>query len=886
MIRGKRALDGLDQDIRDHIEHETQDNIAKGMTPEEARRQAKLKFGNVSLAKEDTRAVWVWLRLDEVRQDIRYAFRTLRRNLGFAAVVVLTLALGIGANTAIFTLVNALLLRQLPVPEPRQLVQVHSVENGRRGDAFSVPAVQALQDAPAGLAGLFGVSSAGPLSAGTGPAVEQAQAVWVSGTYFSTLRLQPIVGRLLVPSDDRPNASLVAVVSHQYWRRRLSGRVDAIGQPIVVQGVPVIVVGVTPRGFAGLTVGEHAEVTLPLAALPQVIPSAAGQLEAGSQWLRVFARVPSGTSIEQAGTRLASLWPALSERAVSPRMSPQGQQAIRSAMLTVVPGGAGWSRLRTEYADPLYVLMGGVVLVLLIACGNVAHLLLARAAARRGEMSVRLAIGAGRMRLVRQLFTEGLILTIGAAAVGLGIAYWMSHLILRVLSVGPLDVVGLDITPDGRVLGFSLLIAGLTGIGLGAVVAWTVAAMRPALLMTGHSGGATTRRSWAAGWLVAGQLALSLMLLVGAALFVRTLRNFENVDTGFKSHGVLLIRVNPTTVVTQRAEMSQIFQTLLERIRGIPGVKAAAVSMTTPLSGHRWTDGVRVAGGAELSNEDRQVTVNAVSSDYFRTLSTRLIAGRDFTDSDTAGAQKAAIVSESFVRRHLGNQTAVGRVLSFDPGPPDLKGLYIVGVVEDTVQTNLKAAAPPTLYVPFFQQPLVMGESTFEVQTDGSFAQVASDARTIIRQTLPTIHVPMVPMADQIRQTFLRERLLAMFASGFALLALGLSALGLYALVRHRVTQRTREIAIRLAIGAQRWEVIGMVLRDATAPIAVGLAIGLLGSWWMSRYMTSLVFGLAPTDISNAVAMTIVLFSAGLLAAYLPARRAAMMDANLVLRGD
>jgi hypothetical protein len=276
MFRGKRALDGLDKDIRDHFEHETQENIAKGMAPEDARRQAKLKFGNVALTKEDTRAVWVSRRLDEVRQDIRYAFRTLRRNPGFAAIVVLTLALGIGANTAIFTLVNALLLRQLPVPEPRQLVQVHSVENGRRGDVFSVPAVQALQDAPAGLAGLFGVSSAGPLSAGPAPAVEQAQAVWVSGTYFSTLRLQPIVGRLLVPSDDTPNASPVAVVSYPYWQRRLGGRADAIGQPILVQRVPVVVVGVTPRGFAGLTVGEHAEVTLPLAALPQVVPSAAG----------------------------------------------------------------------------------------------------------------------------------------------------------------------------------------------------------------------------------------------------------------------------------------------------------------------------------------------------------------------------------------------------------------------------------------------------------------------------------------------------------------------------------------------------------------------------------------------------------------------------------
>jgi putative ABC transport system permease protein len=817
--------------------------------------------------------------------DVRYALRIMRRNWVVMGVALLTIALAIGANTAIFTLLNALLLQQLPVREPKELVQIVSTFNGKQSDVFSVPAVQALQDAPAGLSGLFAVSSVQPLAAGPAAGVERARAVWVSGQYFFTLGLQPAAGRLLVPADDLPNAPPVAVASFTYWQQRLGGRLDAIGQPIVVLGHPVTVVGVAPRGFVGITVGQSAELTMPLATLPQVMPSAASRFAAGTQWLRVFARVPSGTTIDQAGARLASLWPGVSERAVTPTMPPQRQKEIRAAAISMRPGGAGWSPFRSRYAEPLYVLMGGVALVLLIAYGNVAHLLLARATARSGEMSMRLAIGASRMRLVRQLFIEGLLLTAGSAILGLAIAYGVSRLILSVMAVGQLDTLGIDITPNARVFAFSLGLAALIAIGLGAVVAWGVASMNPASLMTGQSMRSTKRHSWAAGWLVAGQLALSLMLLVGAALFVQTLRNFDKVKTGFTADGVLLIRVDPSSVIADRPGRAQVFQTILSRIRAIPGVTSASVSKTTPLSGFGWTDGVRVIGGKEFSEDERQATVNAVSSDYFKTLSTRLISGRDFTEADVDGAPKVVIVSQSFARRHLGDEPPVGRVLSFDPGPPELKDLSIVGVVEDTIWANLKSAAPPSIYVPFFQQIVVLGASTVEVRTNGSFAQIASDARAIVRQALPTIDVTMVAMADEVRGTFMRERLLAMFASGFALLALLLSAVGLYALTTLRVTQRTREIAVRMAIGAKRQEVIAMVLRDATTPIAIGVVIGLLGSWWGSRYLTSLMFGLAATDIASGVVMTLVLFAVGVVAAYLPARRAATIDPNLILRG-
>jgi predicted permease len=530
----------LERELRSHLELEAEEQRGSGRSPDDAPSAARRAFGNTTLVKEDMRAMWTWTPIDRLAQDLRYAIRTMRKNLGFSAAAILSLALGIGANTAIFSLIDALLLRSLPVRNAAELVQVMLVEQGRPGNSFGYPTIGALAARTDIFAGLCGFSSASfNLTSRDGS--ERVSGAWVTGEYYQTLGLEALAGRLLIPGDDQPGAPPVAVLSYAYWQNRFAGNFGVLGQSIEIDGKPVKIVGISPRGFSGANVGDAANLTLPLAALAQLVPERAPQLESGSQWLRVLARPRPGISMAQAKARLAVVWPRLASIATTARMRAKRRKVLLNSSIDLVPGGAGWSMLREQFRRPLFVLMGVTGLVLLIACANFANLLLARGAARSKEIALRFAIGAGRGRIVRQLLTESLMLSSAGAALGIGFAWPASRLLVVLLSSGRRDVVLLNLQPDANVLLFTSVVAVVTGILFGLVPALRATATGPGPALKTNSGITPRTRSRFLPALVVSQVSLSLVILIGAGLFARTLRNLQQLDPGFRREGVLIV---------------------------------------------------------------------------------------------------------------------------------------------------------------------------------------------------------------------------------------------------------------------------------------------------------------------------------------------------------
>lgn len=852
----------LDDEIETHIALVAADYERQGMPPAEARLTARREFGAVQPMKERYRDLLRLPALDDVRRDVGYAMRALQRAPAFSSVAVMTIALGIGANTAIFSVVEALLLRPLPVREPHELVQLTGTNEGRPM-AFSYPLVREI--ARRGLfESVFGFGRGATATIGDPGALEVATVATVTGAYYDTLGLTPLAGRLLRTSDDEPGAAPVMVLSHGYWQRRFGGDPGVVGRSITYEGVPVTIAGVSPAGFTGVVVGRPADITMPI-----------GVLAPNSSSLMVMGRLPEGTSIEYLEERVRAAWPGMIEAVMAP--GPWMKRAL-AARLEAVPGGTGWAALRERFERPLAVLMALVSMVMLIACASVANLLLARTSSRRRELTTRLALGAGRSRVVRQVLIESLLLSAAGALIGMGLAWFGSRTLLSLIQSGETAPLLIDVSPDLRVLTFTVALAVVTGLLFGAVPAWRSATFRVAERGR-ESSWMVHSRGRLGPALVAVQVAVSVLLLVTAGLFVRTLQNLRTMDTGFRHEDVLTFTVTPPDDPRSPASTS-FLESISQAVRRVPGVRSVSFAGAMPVGDSSIFMPLRVEGRAA-----GQTLTHYIAPGYVEAMRMTLRSGRDFTNADDDDAPLVAIVNEAFARTHLEGRDPLTQSLGMTVNSAERR---IVGVAADAIHLNLRTPPPPAVYLPFAQMSAGnawFGSGAYAVLVSASFRDFGA-IRTAVASRVAGPPPEIRSLTDQVERTLIQERLMALLAGTFAVLALMLSAVGLYGLLSYAVSQRTSELGVRTALGATPVDVVRLVMSDASRMIGAGIAAGLPLAWIASRSVRTMLFGLEPTDPATIAAALAVLALAAAVAAYQPARRAARVDPVIALRTE
>jgi predicted permease len=1015
MGRGKRMMDELDADIREHIERETQDNIDRGMTQEEARYAAVRKFGNVTRVKEDTRDVWRVAWIDDLWQDIRYGLRMLRNSPGFTAVAVLTLALGIGANTAIFSLIDAVMLRSLPVEKPSELVLLQwgarkapringymssgdCVNNLRFGAAnptgcsFSEPIFREIRNSNQ-FSGVAAFANSGPLSlTGNGPA-SMISGQLVSGDFFHTLRLKAAAGRVLDLSDDSPTAAPVAVLNYGYWQSAFGGARDAVGRTIELNGAAFTIAGVVEQRFTGITPGSDYDVWLPLAAGARINnPRMWDNREDKVTWwwLTILGRLKVEMPMLQAQAAISGMFrnemlhgaiplfeagggmqgppgprggggpasrqmvmggpPPAGARAVPPppgggaqntvvvggpvpsaggvpgpaRMQApsapvaQGQAPPDAAneprtlskpddepTVTLVNAQTGLTGSRGRFENPLYVLMFAVGIILLIACSNVAGLMLARAAARQKEMALRLALGAGRMRIVRQLLTESLLLAATGGALGILFASWGSHAIVSFVSNNQPRPLAFATGLDLRVLGFTVAVSLFTGILFGLAPAFrsvrvdVTPALKEGFSASTKISHGRARRFGIGNALVVTQVALAIVVLVGAGLLVRTLQNLRSIDVGFDSHNLVIFGINPSLAGYKDAQIHSFYQDLQGRLTETPGVKSASYSMMPLLSGSLMATMFHWPG----TPQDRQSEsdVLEVGPNFFSTMQIPFVAGRNFTAPDYEIAANAfaslanrsapptvptpVIVDQAFVAKFLGKENPLGKrfgqadASQDGPGSP---GYEIVGVVRDTKYNDLRREISPMMFTP---QSAAFGGAAFEVRTAGDPQALVPVIRKTVAQIDPNLPLREVTTeSQQIDRLLFQERLVARLSGFFGLLALALACIGLYGLLAYEVARRTREIGIRSALGAQRGDVLRLVVKQGLLLALVGAVAGIGAALGVTHYLKSMLYDVSAYDPKTIVVVSALLVLVALAACLIPARRATNIDPMVALR--
>jgi predicted permease len=894
----KRNAD-LERELQSDLELEEEGQREKGLPPEEARYAARRAFGNPTLIREQTHEAWGWAAFERLWQDIRYALRQLWRSPGFTLTAVLILALGTGAVTAVYSLIDAALLRMLPVENPQQLVQFKTVSPAFPvDDAFSYPGFQALQKQTQVMAGALAFRRLHKIDFEVEGHSALAEGQLVSADYFSVLGVKAVRGRPILPADvSVAGQNPVAVISYDYWRTRFALDPGIIGKKILLNNAPFTIVGVTEPEFYGLQPGEKIDVTIPLTTIALVNPgfaAAGGPADALTSpfrnWLYVMGRLQPGVTAEKA---TASLQPAFAqcsrEAAMSlagmPVDSPALRQAILQFRLRLDPASQGLASLRRQFSKPLWIVMAVVGLLLLITCANVANLLLARANAREREMAVRLAIGAGKVRLMRQSMAESIVLGFGGGALGIGVAFWGSHSLLALMARGR-SPVSLSVHPDMAVLAFALAVSLATALVFGAIPAWRAADVDPSQSLaqkTPSTAGASGRHRLGK-FLVVVQVAVSLVLLVAAGLLTRTLTNLNGFYPGFNRDNVLLFSVDPGTIGYQ--DVSPLYRQLLSRLAAVPGVRMASLSVHQPLSTNVSDTSVKIQGPVPREGEDLSpVGVEMVGPNYFATMQTPLLRGRDFSADDRGGTTKVAIVNESMARHFFGDADPIGRRVSIPGYRGDAGWIPIVGEVRDTKVHDLREPTPPMLYEPMFQAP--EGNATFEVRTsvDPAYAATAVVAAVKAQDSrLPVYAVKS--LADQLDDSLVEERLVASLSGVFGLLALLLTCVGLYGLMAYTVNRRTSEIGIRMALGAQRGMIARMVLRETLLLVVCGLAVGVPVALIASRFMATQLFGLKPGDPLTFAIACAGMVAVTLAASYLPARRAASVDPMRALRSE
>jgi predicted permease len=1015
MKRRERMLEDLEQDIRAHIEMETQDNIARGMPPEEARYAAVRKFGNVTRVQENVREVWSFVWLEQLWQDMWFGLRMLRKSPAFTAVAVLTLAFGIGANTAIFSLIDAVMLRSLPVKNPAQLVllkwnarkapNIHGMmssgdcpmdmgEGGFNptGCSFSEPIYREIAETNI-FSGTAAFANTGRLDLTGNGLASVINGQLVSGDFFHTMGLKSALGRLLDASDDTPAAAPVTVLNYGYWQSAFGGSRQVIGRTIELNAVPFTIVGVAEQRFTGITPGSDYDVWVPVSTQQKINPMKGmdplgGQdrrSDVGFWWLTIVGRLKPGVPVAQAQAVVSGMFrnevlhgpvllfpggkmgalpvpreggPSMAVNAAPPKAAqlapgnvhipmhresagggpvaaqpagngkmpftmeapppgaaplPGGAHAAETEassvpktlstaddnpQVTLVSARSGLSGQRAHYTDPLYVLMLAVGIILLIACANVAGLMLARAAARQKEMAVRLALGAGRARIVRQLLTESLMLSVLGGALGILFAYWGAHAIISFVSSNQTRPLGFATGVDLRALGFTAVVSLFTGILFGVAPAFRSARvdLTPTLkegegssATAGHSGG----RWFSAGnLLVVTQVALAVVVLVGAGLLVRTLQNLRSVDMGFDAHNILIFGIDPALAGYKATQADNLYRDLQGRLAETPGVKSASYSMMPLLSNGLMITAFHWPG----TPEDQTAESDAldVGPNFFQTLHIPFLAGREFSAADfelatanggdkPTSAPTPVIVNQAFVQKYLAKENPIGKAFGEAPvGPfgPASPGYQIVGVVRDAKYNDLRREIHPMMY-----QPHHVGAATFELRTAADPQALLPAIREVVGQVnadLPLFNV--TTQSQQIDRLLFQERLVARLAGFFGVLALVLACIGLYGLLSYEVSRRTREIGIRIALGAQPERVLKLVLRQGMVLAVVGAAVGIGVALGVTRYLGSMLFNVRASDPATMSAVALLLAWVAMAACYIPARRATRVDPMVALR--
>jgi predicted permease len=931
IVKPQRLENEMETEVRFHMESYAADLVRSGVPQQEALRRAHIEFGGIESHKDAVRAS-LGLRLwGELCADLRYGAHMLLRNPVFTAVIVLTLALGIGANTAIFSLIDAVMLKMLPVQQPEQLIllkwasqsqpgmmprfvrslsgDAYQDEKGRfTSTSFSYPIFEDIQRGTANLySGVLAFSDADKLNVGANGEAGLAVGEYVSGDYFSTLGVRSALGRTISPADDAVGANPAMVISYDYWTRRFGRDPSLVGKTITVNGIPFTLAGVTASEFYGVQPGSSIEVWIPLRTQPMVVPARTdarnGEVskfaDQGDWWVQIMARLKAGTSEQQATAALD----VILQQNVSRIPSRPGA----NGKIPVIPhaqsasASRGLDSLRDEFSRPLSVLMTVVGLVLLIACANVASLLLSRAATRQREIATRLALGAGQQRLIRQLLTESVLLATTGGVLGVALAYWASDLLLAFMSGGRNPVI-LHVSPNLHVLGFTVGISVLTGIlfGLAPALRSIRLDLAPALKeggakIVGQSGQSRGMRLGLGKTLVVAQVALSLLLLIAAGLFVRTLSNLQNENFGFSHRNLLLFGIDPTQAGYKGERLQSFYEELRWRIEAIPGVQSASISSHSLIDDGMGIDGISIQGYAPKAGDRCEscdvgtvgVHINSVGPRFFETFGIPLMLGRTIDETDREAAPKVGVINSVLARRYFGSENPIGR--RFGLGDSTKSGeIAIVGVVGDTRYDEIRKEPPPTVYIPYMQHPdALLSTLNFEVRTAGDpkgwIEPIRRTAQGLDR-TLPLFNLKT--QTEQIEQATFQERLFARLSSFFGLLALGLACVGLYGLMSSAVARRTNEIGIRMALGAPARRVLLMVLRETSWLAVIGIGTGIGAALMLTQFLRTMLFGLKPTDPFTLTGAALLLFAIAMVAGWIPARRASLIQPMQALRHE
>ena len=894
LLAGFRALwsrDAVDADLHRELQAFVAESVdakmAAGMSREAAERAARLEVGSPAAVKDWTRDAGWESRVESLGYDVRQAVRLLGRSKAFAAVTVLVLALGTGANAAMFQLLNAVRFQPLPVENPGELVSIgidmHGkgrVGMGYRGGVHTEPLWQALRAEQQAFSSLVAWGSGGWDLSTSGEA-QPAQGLYVSGSLFSALGVRPHAGRLLDDRDDRPGCgSPPAVLSHAFWTARYGANPAVIGTTITLSGQPAEVVGIAPAGFFGLEVGRTFDVAIPLCA--EAALRGRGRTNLAVWWLGVMGRLKPGWTVARAQAHLATISPAVFGATVPPAFAPEWAANYRAYTLTATAAANGVSALRTDYSRHLWLLFGATGLILLITCANLASLAVARTMARSREIAVRLAIGAPRWRVVRHMVIESLLLSALAAAAGLVLARWLSGTIVALLSTEGSPIV-LDLAPDWRTFAFMALVVGCVCLLLGVVPAIRSTGRHPgAALQAGRS---TTDAREVLGLrrgLVVVQVALSVVLLVWALLFIRTLQNLGSVALGFHPD-TLAVYVNLSRTGVPPEARRPVLDTVLEGVRAVPGVRHASEAFIVPLSGPEWNGRIAVDG----ATQDGNAYFNAVGRDYFRALGIPLSGGRTFDERDAPGAPRTAVVSEAFARRYFPEGNPIGQHFQMEvpPGAPQ-PSFEVVGVVGNTKYDSVREGVLPIAYFAMAQEPAVPAVASLVVRTELPMSTATREISRAVATRVPSASVAHDPVGRYVEDMLRSDRLMAMLAAILGGLALAIALVGLYGIVAYTVGRRRLEIGIRLALGAQPRAIVRMILAETSLLVVTGIALGAALSAAAAQSATQLLYGVTPFDPASFALAIVTLAAAGLVAAWSPARRGSSIPPTVALRQD
>ncbi|MGB8456894.1 MAG: ABC transporter permease [Candidatus Acidiferrum sp.] len=823
-------------------------------------------------------------------RDLRHAFRLLRLSPGFTIVAVLTLALGIGANTAIFQLIDSIRLRTIPVHNPQQLGTIRIADRHWGSGQFSsqyaqltFPMWEQIRKRQEGFAEIAAWSDQ-RFNLATGGEVRYAKGIRVSGDFFHVLGLQPVLGRLLGPDDDQPGCSIGgANISYAFWQRNFGGDPAIVGKRFTLDGNSFEVLGVTPPGFNGISIGDTFEVAVPICVEPILDPRNNRLTVRQAWWLATIGRLKPGWTIARANAQIAAVTPAILQETIPPVYDAEGVKKFLAYKLGAFSASTGFSELREDSETSLWLLLGISGLVLLIACANLANLMLARAGARERQITIRRALGATRWRMIRELLSESLLLAIAGSICGLFLAFAVSRGLVAFIST-PRNQILLDLGMDWRVLAFTTALAVLTTVSFGLAPAIRATRAEPAtLLQSGSRGSSGGRERFSLRRiLVVSQVALSVVLLMGALLFVRSLRNLTTLNVGFQQNGILIATVDFEHLQLPEGRYTEFKRDLVKHVQAIPGVQSAAHAMLVPFGGSSWNDDVINEG----SDQDAGVAwLNYLGPGYFQTIGTRLLAGRDFSEQDTATSVKVAIVNQAFVKKILKGADPLGKRFCIHEAPGKPRPFYqIVGVVADNKFQDLHEEYLPFMYFPATQQEKPSPDDQILIRSTLPLTKLIGSLKETIAGVNPGIDLDFKVFKTRIHDSLLQDELMATLSGFFGFLAALLAAIGLYGVISYMVVQRTKEIGIRMAIGAERTDVLHLILREAGVLTVTGLLIGAALAFGSAQAAKSLLYGLKPRDPLTLVAAIVVLSAVAAFASFWPAHRASKLDPLTALR--